>query len=93
MFLQVKGCGTLCVCGGGGARGRANFLYREVKGKRTGGVSLAEEGGKWVPCVGGILLWGQPLLCFSAGGPAVTFSFPPVSCVCLVGSWRVPTPG
>lgn len=39
MFLQVKGCGTLRA-----ARERVNFLHREVKGERTGGVSMAEEG-------------------------------------------------
>lgn len=78
MFLQVKGCGT-----SGGARERANFLRGAVKGERTGGVSLAEEG--WE--VGRSPVWVEPFFganpfsAFLLGGPDVTFGFPqfPVS--------------
>lgn len=64
----------------GVARERANFLHRGVKGERGWAeFPWQRRDEKWVPCVGGTLLWG--LLCFFAGDPDVTFSFPqfPVS--------------
>lgn len=71
----------------GAARVRTNFLLRRVGwGERTGGVSLAEEGWEVSPLCG----WNSfsvptPLILLCRGARCDIW-FPPVSCVCLVGS-------